>query len=133
MESKKRRTNYTAEEKKLLSELYETFKHIVGNKKTDAITNQQKDATWQGICNIFNSKSLNVHRDAASLRKMLSNMKQDEKKKVAKEKEQIQTIKIESDPSGHREQNSCTELEIECTNIVPGHQNNENIEGKLFS
>lgn len=57
MESKKRErpANFNTAEVELLISLVDKHKHIVENKKTNAVTNKDKDAAWKKIESSFNS------------------------------------------------------------------------------
>lgn len=57
MESKKRErsANFNTAEIQLLVSLVGKFKQIIENKKTDAVTNKDKEAAWKKIENSFNS------------------------------------------------------------------------------
>uniref|UniRef100_A0A1Y1L814 Regulatory protein zeste n=1 Tax=Photinus pyralis TaxID=7054 RepID=A0A1Y1L814_PHOPY len=89
MHSNKKRVNYTQEEKKLLIHLVDSNKNIIENKDTNAVSNHQKDDVWKIIEQNFNKKCFNVFRDANSLRKQWSNMKQDSRKKAALERQEL--------------------------------------------
>lgn len=57
MENKKRErsANFDSAEIQLLINLVAKFKNIVENKKTDAVTNKDKEAAWRQIEENFNS------------------------------------------------------------------------------
>lgn len=83
----KRGTNFSTGEVFELMELVNQYKHILENKKSDAVTNKQKLQTWDVIAEKFNSKQL-VPRDSQSLRNKYENVKKTTKKKFALEKQQ---------------------------------------------
>lgn len=85
-EVSKKRTNYTGDEKKLLCSLVAEYKRVIENKETNAVSNREKDSAWSAVANKFNSRCYNIRRDAESLRKQWSNMKQVAKKEKAQER-----------------------------------------------
>ncbi|KAJ8948080.1 hypothetical protein NQ318_008431 [Aromia moschata] len=87
-----RSTNYSLEEKNLLMTLVNELKHIIENKKTDAVTNSEKEKAWNKIANEFNAISPSgTFRDGQSLKKTYLNIKMAVRKEVADEK--IETFK----------------------------------------
>lgn len=56
METKKRdrSANFSNEETRILVDLILKYKHIIENKKADAITWKQKDAGWTRLTTEFN-------------------------------------------------------------------------------
>ncbi|XP_026333673.1 uncharacterized protein LOC113240553 [Hyposmocoma kahamanoa] len=83
MEGKKRNTNFTPDEKRILSELVLKYKDSVENKKTDAATNTQKNNAWIRLATEFNSVSTFCHRTHLSLRTCWDNIKRQSKKEKA--------------------------------------------------
>lgn len=83
MEGKKRNTNFTPDEKRILSELVLKYKDNVENKKTDAATNTQKNNAWIRLATEFNSVSTFCHRTHLSLRTCWDNIKRQSKKEKA--------------------------------------------------
>lgn len=51
--------------------------------------NQEKDAAWQKISIIFNAKGINVFRDVESLRKQWSNIEQETKNVVVRQRSEL--------------------------------------------
>lgn len=93
-----RSSNYSLEEKNLLMMLVNKYKIIIENKKTDAVTNSEKEKAWGKIAEEFNSVSPgNAYRDQNSLKKMFLNMKTAIRKEVADEK--IELFKTGGGPS----------------------------------
>lgn len=87
-EKRKRSGNFTTEEKNLLIELVEKYKGILENKKTNAVTQREKDSMWEKVSNIFNSQNLNVPRSAESLKKLWHNQKQEARKAAAQNRQE---------------------------------------------
>lgn len=88
MESRKRErsANFATAEVQLLVSLVEKFKHIIENKKTDAVTNKDKDAAWKNIENAFNSCGIST--SARSWKTL--NLKYEGIKKTTKKKSSLQ-------------------------------------------
>ncbi|CAI6358192.1 unnamed protein product [Macrosiphum euphorbiae] len=59
---RERSTNFIDGEPQLLVDLVASQKHILENKKTDAVTANLKNKTWEALANKFNCKSLNGYR-----------------------------------------------------------------------
>lgn len=89
MYDKNKRVNYALEERRVLTELVEKYKDIIENKETNAGSNLQKDQTWKAIEKLFNSKNVNVYRDASSLRKQWAHIKMETRKKAALERQEM--------------------------------------------
>ncbi|KAK5648389.1 hypothetical protein RI129_003281 [Pyrocoelia pectoralis] len=89
--SKRMRTaNYSQNEKNVLVTIVNSYKNIIENKKTDAVTNGEKEKAWQQIAQKFNAVSPeNIYRDVQSLKKTYSNIKMQVKKAAADEKTEI--------------------------------------------
>ncbi|KAF5276773.1 hypothetical protein FQR65_LT16196 [Abscondita terminalis] len=85
----RKRVNYTSDEKNLLVTLVDKYKDKVENKKTNGISNKEKEAIWASIADEFNSKALNVYRDSNALRKQWANYKQDARKAAAKQRHSL--------------------------------------------
>ncbi|CAH1114919.1 unnamed protein product [Psylliodes chrysocephalus] len=92
MYDKNKRVNYALEERRVLTELVEKYKDIIENKETNAGSNLQKDQTLKAIEKLFNSKNVNVYRDASSLRKQWAHIKMETRKKAALERQEMYTI-----------------------------------------
>lgn len=80
--------NYSPEEKLLLLNLCEKYKHVIEYKKTDATSWKQKEDTWFKIWNEYNANST-VHRDKDSLKKCYNNQKRSTRKVMAKNKQDV--------------------------------------------
>jgi len=59
-------------------------KHILENKKTDAVTANLKNKTWEALSNKFNCKSLNEYRSPKCLKFKYENLKKTVKLAVLK-------------------------------------------------
>ena len=67
---------YTVKEKILLAQLVKDNK-LVENKKTDAVSVQEKNEAWRNICEIYNSQpEVEAKRNPSQLRKLWNNLKQ---------------------------------------------------------
>ncbi|CAG9769725.1 unnamed protein product [Ceutorhynchus assimilis] len=84
--SKRKRTeNFSKSEEKLLIESVKKFTNIIECKKTDAVSNKEKNAAWKKVANCFNSNSQN-YRAAEQLKTKYLNLKKQCKKNFAEEK-----------------------------------------------
>lgn len=79
---RERSTNFVEDELELLTDLVIQNKHILENKKTDAVTANLKSKAWQTICKNFNSKSLNGYRSEKCLKSKYENVKKTVKIKL---------------------------------------------------
>ncbi|KAL4710630.1 hypothetical protein ACJJTC_003266 [Scirpophaga incertulas] len=89
MDGKKRTTNFTPDEKRILSELVLKYRDDVENKKTDATTNSQKCNAWIRLAKEFNSISTFFYRSHQSLKTCWDNIKRQSKKDKASLKKEI--------------------------------------------
>ncbi|KAK9670822.1 Myb/SANT-like DNA-binding domain, partial [Popillia japonica] len=82
METKKRdrSANFSNEETRILVDLILKYKHIIENKKTDAITWKQKDAGWTRLTTEFNCQ-LSKNRTTKMLKIKYEGLKRALKKK----------------------------------------------------
>jgi hypothetical protein len=97
-----RAPNFSPDEKVALLNLIKKYSHIIENKKTDAVTWQDKSKAWREITNTFNSTS-RVHRTTESIKGFYENQKRLTHKKAAIEKREIKltgggSYKTISDP-----------------------------------
>ncbi|KAG5868040.1 hypothetical protein JTB14_001732 [Gonioctena quinquepunctata] len=90
-ESKKKRSpNFIGREKSTLLNLIYTYKSIIENKKTDAVTRREKEDAWVKITSLFNASSPEgIPRAKDSLKKCYDNIKKNKRKEVAQEKTEI--------------------------------------------
>lgn len=77
-EKRSRSANFLAKEKLLLVTLAANFKNILENKKTDTVTNQEKEQAWALITTQFNSQCPdNIFRNKESLKRLYENKKKE--------------------------------------------------------
>lgn len=79
---RERSTNFNDCELELLVDLVQKQKHILENKKTDAVTTHLKNKAWEILCKSFNSKSLNGYRSEKCLKSKYDNLKKSVKIKL---------------------------------------------------
>jgi hypothetical protein len=84
----KRSSNFTEAESLLLESLVHKYKHILENKKTDAISNAEKEMCWSNLAKEYNSScpSPYIQRDAKVLKLKHFNIKKKTKQKCAENK-----------------------------------------------
>lgn len=80
---RERSVNYSREETEVLISLVEKNKHVIENKKSNAIIWQAKEKAWNNIESEYNSIVGGVYRDAKNLRLKYEAMKRDTRKKSA--------------------------------------------------
>ena len=78
-----RNVNFNKREEELLVELVTTHKHVLENKKTDAVMWKEKEACWKKLASEFNSQSLLVPRTVQQLQLKYKNFKKCVRKKSA--------------------------------------------------
>ncbi|CAG9763619.1 unnamed protein product [Ceutorhynchus assimilis] len=83
---KNRSVNFTPMEETLLAYFVKKHKGILENKKTDAVTNADKNKCWVMLEKEFNAESGASYRSAQILKKKYENMKKQTKKKISEEK-----------------------------------------------
>jgi hypothetical protein len=76
------RVVYTDSGKRVLKCLVEKYIHIVENKKTNKVSQRQKDEAWAAIAREYNQEPDVSHRNAKSLHKAWDNMKTRTKEEV---------------------------------------------------
>jgi len=76
------RVVYTEYEKKVLKGLVEKYINIVENKKTNKVSQRQKEDTWAKIALEFNQQPDVSYRNAKSLHKAWDNLKTRTKEEV---------------------------------------------------
>lgn len=82
--TRNRSCNFTITEKTYLFGLVAKYKHILENKKTDAVTNQDKLNTWEKVSREFNSLSPgNVQRQTEVLKRFYENQKKELRRRCA--------------------------------------------------
>ncbi|XP_063219715.1 uncharacterized protein LOC134542092 isoform X1 [Bacillus rossius redtenbacheri] len=88
---KPRNKNLSPEEKIVLLDLVTEHFNIIENKRTDAVTQQNKLKQWQIIASSFNCVSGVHHRSADNLKSVWENLKKTTRKQYADEKVQMVT------------------------------------------
>lgn len=88
---KQRNKNMSSQEKNILLDLVAEHFCIIENKKTDAVTQQDKLKQWQIIASSFNSMSGEQNRTAENLKLVWENLKKITRKSFADEKVQVLT------------------------------------------
>ncbi|XP_018577299.1 myb/SANT-like DNA-binding domain-containing protein 3 [Anoplophora glabripennis] len=86
---KKRSANFTNNDKALLINIVSKFKHIVENKKTDAVTSREKTEAWKNITQQYNSSGPSCPRDVECLKRCYDNRKKLLRKSVAFERREL--------------------------------------------
>lgn len=87
---KKRAANFTPRENNKLLSLISTYKHIIENKKTDAVSISDKNVVWQTITAQFNASCPEfVNRSTESLKKYYDNKKREIRKLKAEERKEV--------------------------------------------
>src|SRR5271167_3401468 len=59
--------NYSKTERDLLRQLVQARKHVVENKKADAVSNQRKTQAWQKVTDAFNAQGQSKRSIAVSI------------------------------------------------------------------
>ncbi|XP_047018958.1 uncharacterized protein LOC124644830 isoform X1 [Helicoverpa zea] len=84
MTSKRERSvNFSREEVELLTSLVAQHKSILENKKSDAVTWNEKEQCWKTLEALFNSKSGTNYRSAKTLKAKYEGIKRNTRKKSA--------------------------------------------------
>jgi hypothetical protein len=78
---RKRNVNFSRKEEELLVELVTKYKHVLENKKTNAIMWKKKEKCWGRLADDFNSQGLLVPRTIVKLQLKYKNLKKIVKKK----------------------------------------------------
>ncbi|EFN82177.1 UPF0439 protein C9orf30-like protein, partial [Harpegnathos saltator] len=88
-----RSTNYTSEEKAALISIVTEYKNIIESKKTDKVSWEDKNDTWERIGSELNSIAPSgTYRTTDSLKKFYENLKKETRKNAVEEKtEQFKT------------------------------------------
>uniref|UniRef100_A0AAR5NYL1 Regulatory protein zeste n=1 Tax=Dendroctonus ponderosae TaxID=77166 RepID=A0AAR5NYL1_DENPD len=73
-----------------LLELVAFHKDVIENKKTDAVSTQEKQSTWEKITGEFNAICpATIPRTTATIRKFYNNQKEDIRKRIANQKKEL--------------------------------------------
>ncbi|XP_073961937.1 uncharacterized protein [Choristoneura fumiferana] len=83
MIKRERNLNFSREETDMLVSLVEKNKHIIENKKSDAVTWKEKEEKWKAIESAFNSSGIGVFRSAKHLRTKYEALKRSTRKKAS--------------------------------------------------
>lgn len=78
--------NFLEEEKENLISIVLEYKNILENKKTDAVSSQQKHQTWETVAHQFNSISKTATRTGMQLKLLYEGMKEKAKQHKADDK-----------------------------------------------
>lgn len=82
----------TEEQRQLLTKLITKYKHVLENKKTDKVSNQEKIKCWDKLKEEFNSQQLGRAKTVKQLKTCFNNMKLRYRRDVAlKKKDLFQT------------------------------------------
>ncbi|CAG9772651.1 unnamed protein product [Ceutorhynchus assimilis] len=84
MTSRRRSVNFSEEEIAALTAFVETYKHILENEKTDAVTMKEKDDMWEIVASEWTewAESRFTPRTGKKLREKWKNIKKDVKIKI---------------------------------------------------
>ncbi|XP_028156694.1 uncharacterized protein LOC135084378 [Ostrinia nubilalis] len=120
MESKKREraANFNNAEVQLLVSLVDKHKQVIENKKTDAVTNKDKDAVWKKIETSFNSCGISTSiRTWKTLKLKYEGIKKVTKKKSSLQRQEM--YRTGGGPSNAPDFNDVEEKVLSiCTNIT---------------
>ena len=70
--SKKRSPNYSDTDKQIFLSIFEKYKNIIENKKTDSIVGMQKKKAWKDVTELYNSNVLQA-RNSEQLQQLWRN------------------------------------------------------------
>lgn len=83
LRKRERASNFDKTEIRLLTELVTKYRSVVENKKTDAVTNKEKDAAWSTIASTFNAATSGpTERTPKTLKLKYEGLKKSTKKKM---------------------------------------------------
>lgn len=111
---RERQANFSADEVDVLLKTISNFKNIIENKKTDAITWQQKDNAWDKITTQFNSSSGKCLRNKKSLRAKYEDLKKAVKKKLANNR-----MELFKTGGGQAQTKNLTNVEEQMLSMLP--------------
>lgn len=78
--------HFSEKEKEVLINICIKYKPIIENKRTDGVSNKQKNIAWDNIAKEFNASGVNVPRSTKQLRTFYDNLKKRIKRQTADEK-----------------------------------------------
>lgn len=128
-----RACNFNKEEVRLLTELVTKHRSIIENKKTDAVTNKDKEAAWEKIARMFNASSGLASRNAKTLKLKYESLKKEAKKKMAKHRQDL--YKTGGGPSTVPDLDDVEENIVDiCSNItgLEARNDSDNIIGMIL-
>ncbi|XP_011858188.1 PREDICTED: uncharacterized protein LOC105555758 [Vollenhovia emeryi] len=80
--------HYASIEKKIFLEILKDFKHVIEVKKSDCSTLRDKETAWSEICKRYNESAMIFQeRTVQQLKKLWTNMKQNQREILTKEKQ----------------------------------------------
>lgn len=88
MDKRDRSTNFSSAEIKSLIDIILLHKHVIENKKTDAVTTKEKNNVWEEVTNTFNAVNAN-NRTIKCLKTKYDGIKKNLRKKMAEERRQL--------------------------------------------
>lgn len=106
-----RQANFSPKEEEILLKIIEEKRHTIENKKTDAVTWEQKSKTWDEVGELFEALS-GTKRPVKNLRDKYENMKKKIKKELANEKKEIFLTGGGSRPARKHDNNTETLLRL---------------------
>lgn len=130
-QSKKREraTNFDISEVRLLTELVTKYRSVLENKKTDTVSNKEKEGAWNKIATAFNATSSEaVVRTAKTLKIKYESLKKSTRKKMTLHRQLYKTGDRPTAP----DINSVDETVLEtCSNIsgLDANNDSDNIAG----
>lgn len=89
VKKRERAANFGPTEIRVLMDMVFKFRDIIENKKTDAITNKEKDVAWTKVADLFNAASGVAIRSSKTLRLKYESIKKNTKKKAAHNRQEL--------------------------------------------
>ncbi|KAI4466137.1 hypothetical protein MML48_3g00005953 [Holotrichia oblita] len=81
--------HFTEAEKDAIINISIKYRNIIENKRTDGISNKQKNIAWENIAKEYNALGINVIRTSKQLRTFYDNLKKKLKRRCADEKVEL--------------------------------------------
>ncbi|KAI4468155.1 myb/sant-like dna-binding domain [Holotrichia oblita] len=75
-------TNFTSSEKDLLLNIVQHYTHIIENTKTDAVSVQEKNKTWELVAQDYNRENETGNRSSKQLRELYGFLKRKARKNL---------------------------------------------------
>lgn len=129
---RERSTNFNKSEVRLLTDLVAKHRTIIENKKTDAVTNKEKERTWINISSLFNAATGLTARSTKSLKLKYESIKKDTKKTMARHRQEL--YRTGGGPSSAPDLTDIEEKVIAiCSNItgLDARNDSDSIPGKV--